>query len=177
MARIEIPVEKFMTCPHDLWNNRWFLLTCGSFEKREFNTMTVSWGSMGTLWNKSFVQVVVRPSRFTFQFMEKFNSFTLSVLPESHREALQLLGSKSGRDGDKIQDAGLTPIPSKKIESPGFAEAELIIECRKIYYDDMEPSHFLDYELNSHYPERDYHRIYFGEIITISGNQSYCFKV
>ncbi len=77
------------------------------------------------LWNKPFVQVVVRPSRFTFQFMEKFNSFTLSVLPESHREVLQLLGSRSGRDGDKIHDSGLTPIPSDKIDAPGFEEYRL----------------------------------------------------
>jgi len=175
MERIEISPERFVACPHDVWNNRWFLLTCGSFEKGEFNTMTVSWGSMGTLWNKPFVQVVVRPSRFTFQFMEKFNSFTLSVLPESYREALQLLGSRSGRDGDKIEEAGLTPIPSGKIEAPGFSEAELIIECKKIYFDDMEPHHFLDSETITHYPERDYHRIYYGEIITIYGSRTYHF--
>jgi flavin reductase (DIM6/NTAB) family NADH-FMN oxidoreductase RutF len=173
MDRSAISVEHFLVRPHDLWNNRWFLLTCGNFKRREFNAMTVSWGSMGTLWNIPFVQVVVRPSRYTFQFMERFTTFTLSVFPESKRQALELIGSRSGRDGDKIRESGLTPIPSLKIEAPGFAEAELIIECRKMYYGDMEPSHFLDSGILSHYPQKDYHRIYFGEILSIAGIRAY----
>jgi flavin reductase (DIM6/NTAB) family NADH-FMN oxidoreductase RutF len=168
-----IPFDKFIARPHDLWNNRWLLLTCGDYSEKTFNTMTVAWGSMGTMWNKPFVQVVVRPSRYTYQFMEKYKTFTLCVFPEKHRDALQLLGSRSGRDSDKIRESGLTPIACQKIDAPGFAEAELIIECRKIYFDDMAADHFLDSDITSHYPEKDHHRIYFGEIIRVSGIEGY----
>ena len=170
-----IPFDKLMIRPHDLWNNRWLLLTCGDYPKDTYNAMTVAWGSMGTMWGKPFVQVVVRPSRFTFQFMEKFETFTLCVLPETYRDALQFMGSKSGRDSDKIGESGLTPMASHKIEAPGFTEAELIIECRKLYFDDMEPHGFLNGEINTHYPDGDYHRVYFGEILCIHGIESYCF--
>ena len=84
-----------------------------------------------------------------------------------------LLGSKSGRGGDKISEAGLTPIASSRIPAPGFAQADLIIECRKIYWDDMEPAHFLDPRIEDNYPQRDYHRIYYGQILAIFGDTAY----
>jgi flavin reductase (DIM6/NTAB) family NADH-FMN oxidoreductase RutF len=80
---------------------------------------------------------------------------------------------KSGKDVDKIKESGITPIPSLKVEAPGFDEAELIIECRKIYFDDFHPKHFLDVSIDGNYPERDYHRVYLGEIVTINGIGKY----
>ena len=158
---------------YDIWHKKWMLLTCGDFEKSEFNTMTVGWGSLGVMWNKPFVQVVVRDSRYTFEFMELFDTFTLTAFPDEYRPALQLLGSKSGRDGDKIKEAGLTPVSSVHVPSPAFEEAELIISCRKIYQDDMDPAKFKDAAIHEHYPDKDYHRIYFGEIVGISGTDDY----
>jgi len=176
MDRISIPFNKLRLNPLEIWAERWFLLTCGDFATGDFNTMTVAWGSFGTMWFKPFVQIVVRPTRHTQTFLERYPSFTLCAFPATYKKSLALLGSKSGRDGDKIAEAKLTPIASSQVASPSFAEAELIMECRKMYWDDMKPSHFLDPSVESHYPAKDYHRIYFGEIAAIWGDQKYTDK-
>ena len=156
-----------------LWSNKWLLLTAGDFEKKSFNSMTVGWGSFGVMWNKPFVQIVVRPTRYTHGFTEKHDTFTLCAFPKKYRKALNLLGTRSGRDGDKIAESRLTPIASSMVAAPSFAEAELIVECRKIYWDDFKPDHFLDYTIDSNYPLKDYHRVYFGEIIAVLGEEKY----
>jgi len=168
-----IPIDDFQTRCHHLWDTRWLLLAAGDLASDRFNMMTVSWGGFGTLWHRPIAQVVVRPSRHTFGFVEAHDTFTLSALSEACRPVLERLGSCSGRDMDKVRDSGLTPIPSLVVAAPGFAEAELIVECRKIYWDDLEPSHFLDPTIRSHYPERDYHRLYLGEILAVRGTGTY----
>jgi flavin reductase (DIM6/NTAB) family NADH-FMN oxidoreductase RutF len=166
----EIKALDFITRPVDLWLNRWFLLTSGNREHH--NTMTVAWGSIGAMWNLPFVQVVVRPSRFTYEFINRHDTFTLCRFPEPFREALNLLGTRSGRDGDKIRESGLTIIPSTKVEAPSFKEADLILECKKIYWQDLEPGHFLDDRIQRNYPERDYHRIFFGWILRVLASEA-----
>lgn len=168
-----IPTDKFIVNNVDLWSNKWLLLTSGDFEKNTFNTMTVGWGSLGVMWSKPFVQVVVRPTRHTHSFMEQHETFTLCAFPEKYRKALELLGSKSGKYGDKIAESGLQPIASKKVAAPAFVEAELILECQKIYWDDFKPDHFLNHQIHSNYPMKDYHRVYFGEIVVIRGEDKY----
>lgn len=136
--------------------------------------MTISWGSLGVVWGKPFAQVFVRRSRFTYQFMEKAESFTLSVFPEEHRKGLSWCGSHSGRTGDKVSAAGFTPTASLCVPAPGFEEAELLVECRKMYFSDMFPAHFLDPSIQSNYPAPpDYHRVYFGEVVAVSGTPAY----
>jgi flavin reductase (DIM6/NTAB) family NADH-FMN oxidoreductase RutF len=117
--------------------------------------------------------VVVRPTRYTFGFMQRFDTFTLCAFPERYRRALSLLGSKSGRDGDKIAESGLTPVRSERVAAPCFAEAELVLECRKLYWSDFDPSHFMDASILSLYPARDFHRAYFGEVVEIRGTDAY----
>lgn len=169
----EIPSRNLVANPTSLWDENWFLLTSGNFTSGRYNTMTVSWGSLGTIWGKPFAMVVVRPSRYTFQFMEEFNTFTLSGFSNEYQTAMRLLGSKSGRSGDKITESGLTPVPASHVAAPAFAEAELIIECRKMYFQDFDPSHFLDPKIIEEYPKPDFHRMYFGEIIQITGIEKY----
>ena len=135
--------------------------------------MTIGWGAVGTMWSKPFVMVAVRHSRHTFQFMEKYNTFTLSGFPTQYQDALNLLGSKSGRDGDKIRESGLTPIASSMVAAPSFAEAEIVIECRKVYETDLNPVHFMDESIYRHYPNRDFHRIYYGWIEKAFGTNKY----
>jgi len=173
MARQLIPPDKLRVDPHALWGEQWLLLTCGDFGAGHYNTMTVAWGSFGTMWSLPFAQIVVRPVRYTFEFLEKYDTFTLSTFAEAQRPALQLLGSKSGRDGDKIAETGLTPVASTKVASPGFEEAELIVECRKMYAQDMDPACFADPEIDKNYPRKDYHRIYYGEIVAAYGEKTY----
>jgi flavin reductase (DIM6/NTAB) family NADH-FMN oxidoreductase RutF len=172
-TRQAIPFDRLLVRPYHLWLRQWLLLTCGDFAEGHFNSMTVAWGSLGAMWDKPFVQVVVRPVRYTYQFMERYDTFTLCAFPETYRKALNLLGTKSGRDGDKIAEAGLTPIASTQVAAPGFAEAALVLECRKMYWDDFEPARFLTPEIERNYPQKDYHRIYFGAIVALFGDESY----
>jgi flavin reductase (DIM6/NTAB) family NADH-FMN oxidoreductase RutF len=135
--------------------------------------MTISWGSLGVMWNRPFVQVVVRPIRYTYEFMEQFDTFTVCAFPKKYHQALSLLGSKSGREGNKIAEACLTPSPASCVAAPGYEEAELTIECRKMYWQDIDPAHFLDPQIARNYPQKDYHRIYYGEIIAVQGTDRY----
>jgi len=173
MKKMQIPFDQFTTRIHYLWSEKWFLLSSGHFQEGHYNTMTVAWGSFGTMWNKPFVQIVVRPTRHTYTFTEEYDTFTLCAFPERCKDALKLLGTKSGRDGDKIAETGLTPCSSNIVDAPCFEESELVIECRKIYWDDIDPVNFLDQTIQNNYPKKDYHRIYFGEILNIEGIDYY----
>lgn len=173
MTRHPIPIARFMVKPHHLWSTQHLLLTSGDFAEGRFNAMTVGWGSVGVMWGKPFVQVVVRPTRYTYEFMERYDTFTVCAFPREHSPALDLLGSKSGRDGNKVAESGLTPTASTKVAAPSYREAELTLECRKIYWDDMERSHFLDPHIEENYSRLDYHRIYYGEIVAVFGEEQY----
>ena len=173
MRRTEIPFADFSINILRAWADDWFLLTAGENAPGKFNTMTVAWGSLGVMWGKPFAQVVLRPGRYTREFVEGFESFTLSALPPEHRSALDFCGSQSGRDVDKVKETGLTPIPSTRVAAPGFDEAELILECRKIYRDQFKPAHFLADSIESCYPAEDYHYVYFGEVVAIHGAAKY----
>jgi flavin reductase (DIM6/NTAB) family NADH-FMN oxidoreductase RutF len=173
MQRKKIDITKLTIQPYNLFHNQWVLLTAGDFQSGEFNAMTIGWGALGTMWSKPFVFVAVRHSRYTYVFMGKYNTFTLTAFPEEYQDSLRLLGSRTGRDGDKIKVSGLTPEASIQVAAPSFKEAELVIECRKIYADDLNPAHFLDEAIHKHYPNRDYHCIYYGEILTVAGIDKY----
>jgi len=173
MARTPFPVDKLCLPVFHTFDVRWVLLAAGDLAARDFNVMTISWGSLGVVWGKPFAQVFVRPSRYTWQFMEKSESFTLSVFPEKHRKAMSYCSSHSGRAGDKLSAAGFTPIPSQRVPAPGFAEAELLIECRKMYFSQLFPGQFLDPTIHSNYPSPDVHRVYFGEVLAVAGTEAY----
>ena len=102
MSLPRIPIHDFTVSPHHLWNDRWLLLAAGDLAAGHFNMMTVAWGSFGTMWNRPFAQVVVRPTRHTHGFTERYDSFTLTAFPERLRPVLKELGTRSGRDMDKI---------------------------------------------------------------------------
>ena len=141
--------------------NDWYLLTAGTMN--DFNTMTASWGGLGELWNKKVSFVFVRPQRHTWQFTEKNGLYTMSFFDEKHREALKYCGSHSGRDVDKMKETGLTPFQSVA-GATAFSEARLILVCRKLYHQDLQPDRFLEDWIDSLYPEKGYHRMYIGEI-------------
>jgi len=164
---MKMPIQDLIVRPFHLWAERWFLLAAGDFAAGDYNAMTVSWGSLGTMWGRPFVQIVVRPTRHTFGFLERHDTFTLSAFDERYRDALNLLGSRSGREGDKIAAAGLTPAASAHVAAPSFAEADLVLECRKIYWQDFEPRRFLDPSIARLYEAQDYHRAWFGEILAV----------
>lgn len=172
MERQDIPFNELVVQPFGMWDLKWALLASGDFSARNFNCMTVSWGSLGIMWNKPFAMVVVRPQRYTRQFIDANDSFTVSVLPERYHHILETLGTMSGREMDKISGSGLTPIASARVSSPSFDEAQLIFECRKMYFDDYEPKHFLADFIGELY-DGDYHRMYFGQVLAVKGVGQY----
>ncbi|HPS56605.1 MAG TPA: flavin reductase [Spirochaetota bacterium] len=159
------------TTPSDITDNvfklisrDWMLVTAGGTGK--FNTMTASWGGLGHLWNRDVCFIFIRPSRHTFSFLENNTAFTLSFFTEEYRSALKLCGAKSGRDIDKVKETGLTPVQSAT-GNIYFSEARLVIECGKIYRQDISPEFFLDPGIASNYSGGDYHRLYIGEIKSV----------
>ena len=112
-----------------LFDKKWALLTAGNMES--FNSMTVSWGSLGTLWGKSVATVYVRTSRYTHEFMDREDYFTLSFFPEACRDRLMLLGTRSGRDMDKMNGSGLEALGCA--HGVAYREAELTLVCRKLF--------------------------------------------
>ncbi len=141
-------------------NSDWMLVTaeCGG----KVNTMTASWGGLGELWGKYVAFVFIRPQRYTFEFTEKTDRMTLTFFGGEKRDALVLCGSKSGRDCDKIAEAGLVPVSVDGY--PTFEGASVVMECRKIYADLLKEDGMLDKEILKHYEEKDYHRVYVCEI-------------
>ena len=159
MAKLETDIfSKF--------DKQWALLCAGTKEKH--NTMTVSWGGMGTLWGRPVVTVYVRPTRYTFGFLNESEYFTLSFYPEEYKKALALMGSRSGRDIDKDAASGLTVKDLGRAVT--YAEAETTLICRKIYYQDMAESNIPADILRENYqPGEVPHRMFIGEVVEITG--------
>jgi flavin reductase (DIM6/NTAB) family NADH-FMN oxidoreductase RutF len=148
--------------PFELLDLEWALLVAG---KNRPNPMTVSWGGLGTLWQRPMVTVYVRPTRFTYSLLVAHPEFTLNFLPESRHEALDLCGTRSGRDLDKWDAAKIEKVPSELIAVPRVGGAELSLECRVLSTLDVDPARFLDPALEDLYPARDYHRVFLGEVL------------
>jgi flavin reductase (DIM6/NTAB) family NADH-FMN oxidoreductase RutF len=145
----------------ELAGKQWMLVSAG--RPGAFNTMTASWGCFGVLWQKPVAVCFVRPTRHTFGFINKAEHYTLSVLPEDWRKALEVCGSRSGRDTDKIAVTGLLPVDIEG-KAVSFEQARLVFLCRKLYAQDFDPKLFLDPEIETLYPQKDYHRVFIGEV-------------
>ncbi len=159
--------EQLTDNPFKLIGKDWMLITAGTTDS--FNTMTASWGGLGVLWEKKIAVCFIRPTRYTFEFMERSGSYTLSFFAERHRKALAYCGSHSGRDENKIAKAGLTPVSDKDVVY--FKEARLVLVCRKLYSQDIDPKRFLDPAIENMYPQKDYHRMYVGEIVSVRSSE------
>jgi len=147
-----------------LFHEGWALLTAG--DKADYNTMTISWGELGCLWNLPVCTVFVRPCRYTYGYMEKNNSYTVCLFDKTeHRQALGLLGSKSGRDMDKVAASGMTPIEVDGLMA--FEEARAILVIDKLYDVQFDaarvPAEIMGTNYKTVAPD-DLHRIYFGKI-------------
>ncbi|MCL2106118.1 MAG: flavin reductase [Oscillospiraceae bacterium] len=148
--------------PVKLIADDWALLSAGA--GGQWNTMTVSWGGIGEIWGFDAAFVFVRPQRYTYQFMERAERFTLSFFGGGAKDALALCGKLSGRDTDKIAQAGLTAHWEDGAVWP--EEAELVIVCEKAAAQDIDPRGFIDPKIESNY-NGDYHRMYVGKIVGV----------
>jgi len=161
----EINIESLKINPFVMLNKEWGLLSAGNAER--YNTMTIAWGSMGVMWNKPTFVVVVRPQRFTKEFVDSNEMFTMSFFPSSCNNALQILGTKSGRDCDKVLESGLTPLFLDS--AVAFEEAHTIFVCKKLHGgQQLNPVNFTDKSIDAKiYPDKDYHYYYTGEIVKV----------
>lgn len=139
------------------------LLTAG--DRGDCNTMTIGWCQLGRLWNLPVCTVYVRPERYTYQFMESHDYFTVSVLPASEKKTLAFCGTQSGRLVDKIRECGLT-VRYGAGDAPFFEEAEWVLVCKKLFVQDMTPSCVVDERIFQSYGAKGgWHRIYTGEVV------------
>jgi flavin reductase (DIM6/NTAB) family NADH-FMN oxidoreductase RutF len=157
----EIKPELITDNPFKLIGSDWMLITAGI--KESFNTMTGAWGGFGVMWAKNVAWCVIRPNRHTYKFIEESPFYTISFLEEQYRDILTYCGTKSGRDVNKVAETGLTPVFGEN--GIYFAEARLVLECKKIYFQDILANNFLSSEIEEYYPQKDYHRMYLGEIV------------
>ncbi len=139
----------------------WMLISGGTMD--HYNMMTASWGTACVLWRKPVIITFIRPQRYTYEFIEKQPYFSVSFFGEQHKDLLNLCGTTSGRDLNKMTIDGLTALQTPN-GAVGFREAKLLLECRKIYFDDIDPAFFQVFEVEKIYPSKDYHRFYIGEI-------------
>lgn len=148
-----------------MFHEEWFEVAAG--KPGDMNLMTIAWGTMGMLWNKPVVTVYVSTSRYTYEFMEKNDYFTITHFPASMRDKLQYLGTASGRDEDKVAGAGLTA-EFTDLGNPIFAEADLAIECKKLYAEQFKAD-LMPLEQRQWYDERGLgiHVAYVGEIVNV----------
>lgn len=147
--------------PFTLVGSDWMLITAEKDKK--VNTMTASWGGMGVMWKKNVAFVVIRPQRFTKEFIDHASGFSLSFFEESFRDKLAYLGKVSGRNEDKITQSGLTVTHMHGI--PCFQEAKLVFICHKLYAQPMDSQFFIDHTLDKQwYPNSDHHTLYVAEI-------------
>ena len=143
----------------------WMLVTAG--KKSEFNMMTASWGGVGWLWNKPVVFVFIRPERYTHEFIEREDRFTLSFFADEWKDALKFCGSKSGRDYDKCKETGLNGV-ALETGAITFVEARLALDCRKLFKTAMTAANFIDKSVLTRWynanPGGSLHDVYIGEI-------------
>lgn len=159
----EIDPKRLTVEPFSLFNDRWALLTAGTPDA--YNTMTISWGSLGTLWGRPVATVYVSPARYTYEWMEKHDTFTVTFFPEGCRQDLAYLGSHSGRDDDKVARTSLTPILLDGTVS--FAQATLTLVCRKLYSDPFDPARAPEDIRARLYSAIPPHHYYIGEIVKV----------
>lgn len=142
----------------------WMLVTAGNSTK--LNTMTASWGGIGVLWNKNVAFSFIRPQRYTLEFIDRNEYYTLSFLQDGCRDTLTFCGRNSGRDVDKIKEKNLTPVFDEN--APYFEQARLVLICKKLYKQAMTPDSFVDTALiEKNYPENDFHYTFVGEIVKV----------
>jgi len=168
----EIEPKDLTIQPFAAFGSDWMALAAGT-EQNGYNAMTIAWGHFGSIWERGSHRnclptaiCYVRPSRYTKEFLDREPYFTLSCFEKGRKKTLGYLGSHSGRDGDKIKAAGLTPVFFDG--TVYFAEAETVYICRKLYHAPLMEEGFVDKGLISfNYPQKDFHEMYIGEIVKV----------
>lgn len=172
MSFKEVKIEELNFNPMMMIGGDWWLVTAGNQEDG-FNTMTASWGHLGSIWERkggkahmglSTACVYIRPQRYTKEYMDREELFTLCVFDKANKKALGYLGTHSGRDENKVENAGLKP--AFQDGTVIYNEAKIVFICKKIYNAPIIEDGFVDKDLiKNNYPKKDFHEMYIGEIL------------
>jgi flavin reductase (DIM6/NTAB) family NADH-FMN oxidoreductase RutF len=167
MCYRKVETGSYTLKPFETIGERWTLITAE--KEGAVNTMTASWAGIGVLWNKNVMTVYIRPQRYTREFMDGSDYFTVTLF-DGYRRELGVLGSKSGRDGDKIGEVGFHV---ERVDGqPTFREGKTAIVCKKLYRGQFRPEEFIVPELiGANYPTKDFHYVYIGEIMGVYENE------
>ena len=148
-----------------LFTNKWALVTAGT--KEDFNTMTIGWGGIGSLWSKPTISVYIKPCRYTYKYMNESDYFTVSFYDEKYRDDLRILGTKSKRDIDKL---ALTKLHPDFLENGiTFKEAKCTLVCKKIYWQDLDINNMPKEVIDKYYLKEEPHRMFVGEVVKVIG--------
>lgn len=131
------------------------------------NPMTIGWGTIGIIWGRPVFVVLVRPTRYSFGLLEKMPEYTVNVPSPELRKAVAICGSKSGRDMDKMSECNLTAAKSEQVAAPSIAECTVHYECRVIHKSNVINADLLPEIVAATYPEGDFHRVYYGQILGV----------
>ena len=164
MTFVNVDPKKLDVNFFKLIDDQWMLITAG--DENKLNTMTASWGGTGVLWHKNVTFAFIRESRYTLEFLDSNDYYTLSFFGNKMMKELSYCGSHSGRDVDKVKDTGLVPVYGDK--APYFEQAELVVVCRKLYRQKIDENCILDKDIiGKSYPNGDWHYTFIGEIVKV----------
>ena len=161
MKKIEI--EDLKENPFTMIGKDWMLITAEKDGK--VNTMTASWGGLGVIWGKNVATVYIRNSRYTKEFVDNGEKFSLCILPEKYRKELAYCGKISGRDEDKVAKCGFTVEHQDGV--PYFEESRLVLTCKKLYAQQMSKDFFTENgseNISKFYSDNDWHVMYIAGI-------------
>lgn len=159
----EIQMEEWKENACKAIGKDWMLVAASKDGKT--NAMTASWGGLGVMWGKNAAYIFIRPQRFTKEFIDGSDTLSLTFYDEKYRDTLSYMGRVSGRDEEKIAEAGLNTVVDADSNAPYFKEAKAVLICRKMYAQELQPECFIDQEANEKwYPQKDYHTMYVCEI-------------
>ena len=148
-----------------LFADNWFVVTAG--DESDFNQLTISWGALGQIWGNPSATIYIRNTRYTYPYLNNNQYFTLCAFDEEYRDKVSFIGSKSGRDVNKVEATGLTPKVTE-LGSVYYDEARLVIECEKVYFNEIIPANILIEEGQKMYDGNDdTHRMYIGKIVNV----------
>ncbi|RJS86900.1 flavin reductase family protein [Candidatus Bathyarchaeota archaeon] len=170
MKKIEVPTFRFLEETIKRMDQPGLLLVSGT--SKQANVMTIGWGLPGILWGRPFFIVAVRPSRYTYQFIEETGDFTVNVPRRGMEEIVSYCGTVSGRDHNKFKEKGLTLLPSGHVKSPMIEECIIHYECKVAYKIKVVKEDLPSAIISSCYPRGDYHTLYFGEIISVHADEN-----
>jgi flavin reductase (DIM6/NTAB) family NADH-FMN oxidoreductase RutF len=145
----------------------------GTRRSGESNVMTIGWGTVGIIWGEPMFLVMVRPSRYTYGFIEDSHEFTVNVPTDEMRQWVAVCGSKSGRDLDKFATYDVATSPGQKVHTATIAACPMVYECRVVHWNDLIPGNLSPEAEVSFYRGEDYHRIYFGQILGAYASADY----